>query len=278
MTEDHYAVVGNPIAHSKSPDIHRAFAAQTHQALRYEKYLWPEDGFRDHARVFFQDGGKGLNVTLPFKEQAYGFAQQLSERAQLAGAVNTLKALPDGSILGDNTDGAGLVADLKRLGWPLASQRILVLGAGGAVRGVLGPILHESPGELVITNRTHDKAQTLAALFAALGNVQANTSQSLQGTFDVIINGTSASVQGALPDLPKGLVGPKTRLYDMMYAPQDTAFLAWGKQQGAEACADGLGMLVGQAAEAFFLWRGVRPDVTGVLAQLNAQLRGNTHL
>lgn len=266
---DLYAVVGNPIAHSKSPQIHSAFAAQTQQAMQYEKLLWPKEGFAQEAQAFFAAGGAGLNVTVPFKEDAYAFAQQHTVRAQQAGAVNTLKRLENGQILGDNTDGAGLVADLKRLGWILAHKRILLLGAGGAARGVIGPLLAENPVSITIANRTPSKAAQLVTLF---GNnpLMATSLEDLNGPFDIIINGISAGLHGEMPALPSSIWGSHTRAYDMVYGPSRTPFLTLAAEHGAVDSADGLGMLVGQAAEAFFLWRGVIPAVEPVLARLRA--------
>ncbi|WP_071871650.1 shikimate dehydrogenase [Atopomonas hussainii] len=273
---DQYGVFGNPIGHSKSPLIHRLFAEQTGQTMSYEALLAPLDGFADFARDFFARGGRGANVTVPFKEQAFALVDQLSERAERAGAVNTLCRHADGKLLGDNTDGAGLVRDLTvNAGWALAGQRILLLGAGGAVRGVLQPLLAHKPRELVIANRTLSKAETLAQHFADLGPVLASEFAWLQQPFDLIINGTSASLAGELPPLPAAVIKPgHTRCYDMMYSAEPTAFNRWASDLGAAACMDGLGMLVEQAAEAFLLWRGVRPDSAPVLAELRAQLAG----
>lgn len=266
---DRYAVVGNPIAHSKSPQIHSLFAEQTAQAISYGKILVQPNDFAEEVSGFFALGGRGLNVTVPFKEDAYHYADQLTERARHAGAVNTLAQQEDGHVLGDNTDGAGLVADMLDQSWTLAGQRLLLLGAGGAVRGVLQPLLAEQPAQLVIANRTEAKAQQLAERFADCGPVSASSYQALAGQqFDVIINGTSASLQGALPPLPDGLLASGGRAYDMMYAPELTPFLLWARDQGAEALSDGLGMLVRQAAESFFLWREVRPDPAQVMAVL----------
>ncbi len=271
---DQYGVFGNPIGHSKSPLIHRLFAEQTGQTMSYEALLAPLDGFAEFARGFFARGGRGANVTVPFKEQAFALVDQLSERAERAGAVNTLCRHADGKLLGDNTDGAGLVRDLTvNAGWALAGQRILLLGAGGAVRGVLQPLLAHKPRELVIANRTLSKAETLAQHFADLGPVLASEFAWLQQPFDLIINGTSASLAGELPPLPAAVIKPgHTRCYDMMYSAEPTAFNRWASDLGAAACMDGLGMLVEQAAEAFLLWRGVRPDSAPVLAELRAQL------
>jgi shikimate dehydrogenase len=269
---DRYGVFGNPIGHSKSPQIHRLFAEQTGQTLSYEPLLAPLDDFPGYARTFFEQG-LGANVTVPFKEQAFRLADQLSERAQRAGAVNTLKKLEDGRLLGDNTDGIGLVRDLRdNAGVTLQGKRILLLGAGGAVRGVLEPLLAQRPVALVISNRTLAKAEQLAGEFAELGPVSASAFEQLRGPFDVIINGTSASLGGELPPLSDDLIEPGVTLcYDMMYCAKPTPFCQWAAGRGA-ATRDGLGMLVEQAAAAFELWRGVRPDSGPVLTQLRSQL------
>jgi shikimate dehydrogenase len=270
---DRYAVFGNPIGHSKSPLIHRLFAEQTGQALSYEALLAPLDDFAGFVRGFFAEG-LGANVTLPFKEQAFQLADQLSARAQRAGAVNTLKKLADGRLLGDNTDGAGLLRDLGvNAGFSLAGKRILLLGAGGAVRGVLEPFLGERPKALVVANRSVAKAEALAAEFADLGPIVASAFDWLEAPVDLIVNGTSASLAGELPPIAASLVERgHTLCYDMMYSRQPTAFCQWASEQGARAALDGLGMLVEQAAEAFLLWRGVRPDSAPVLAELRRQL------
>ena len=269
---DRYGVFGNPIGHSKSPQIHRLFAEQTGQTLSYEPLLAPLDDFPGYARTFFEQG-LGANVTVPFKEQAFRLADQLSERAQRAGAVNTLKKLEDGRLLGDNTDGIGLVRDLRdNAGVTLQGKRILLLGAGGAVRGVLEPLLAQRPAALVISNRTLAKAEQLAGEFAELGPVSASAFEELRGPFEVIINGTSASLGGELPPLSDDLIEPGVTLcYDMMYCAKPTPFCQWAAGRGA-ATRDGLGMLVEQAAAAFELWRGVRPDSGPVLTQLRSQL------
>lgn len=261
---DRYAVFGNPIAHSKSPFIHGRFAAATGQDLSYEALLAPKDDFPGAVAAFIATGGKGANVTVPFKEEAFRLCQRRSPRAELAGAVNTL-VFRDGEIFGDNTDGAGLVRDLEHnLGLSLAGKRLLLLGAGGAARGVLGPLLAAKPAALVIANRTPAKAVDLAARFAHLGAVTGGGYGDIQGPFDVVINATSASLGGDLPPLPAGVFAPGAAAYDMMYGKGDTPFLAFARQQGATRLADGLGMLLEQAAESFFLWRGLRPD-TGAL-------------
>lgn len=263
---DRYAVFGNPVAHSKSPQIHTLFAQQTQQSLIYERQLVDTGHFFEAARAFFSAGGCGLNITVPFKLEAFAFADTLTERAQLAGAVNTLKKLEDGSVLGDNTDGAGLVRDLTaNLHWSLQGKRILLLGAGGAVRGVIAPLLAEQPQRIVIANRTLTKAEELVQLFNAGKSVQASKTlraSSLQihaRPFDVVINGTSASLGGGRPDLDPAILMPDALCYDMMYGETLTPFLRWAQQHGAQI-ADGLGMLVEQAAESFYVWRGVKPD------------------
>ena len=270
---DRYCVFGNPIGHSKSPLIHQMFAAQTGAALTYDALLAPLDDFAGFARAFFVEG-RGANVTVPFKEEAFRLADELTARAARAGAVNTLKKLDDGRLLGDNTDGAGLVRDLTvNAGLALAGKRILLLGAGGAVRGVLEPLLAERPAELVIANRTVAKAEELARLFADLGPVLASGFDWIDAPVDLIVNGTSASLAGELPPISPSLIAPgHTVCYDMMYAKEPTAFNRWAASHGAARTLDGLGMLVEQAAEAFWLWRGVRPDSAPVLAELRRQL------
>ncbi|WP_095110217.1 shikimate dehydrogenase [Pseudomonas sp. Irchel 3E20] len=270
---DHYVVFGNPIAHSKSPLIHRLFAQQTGQQLAYDTLLAPLDDFAHCAREFFREG-RGANVTVPFKEQAYRLATRLTERALRAGAVNTLSKLDDGTLLGDNTDGAGLVRDLTvNAGVSLKGKRVLLLGAGGAVRGALEPLLGEQPSSLIIANRTVEKAELLAELFADLGPVSASGFDWLHESVDVIINATSASLAGDLPPIASSLIEPgHTVCYDMMYSQAPTPFCRWASEHGAALSLDGLGMLVEQAGEAFYLWRGVRPDTAPVLAQLRQGL------
>jgi len=266
---DHYVVFGNPIAHSKSPLIHRLFAEQTGESLDYQTALAPLDNFPAFARQFFVTG-RGANVTVPFKEEAYRLADQLTERGRRAGAVNTLARQADGSLLGDNTDGAGLVRDLTvNHGVELKDKRILLLGAGGAVRGALAPLLAEEPYVLVIANRTVEKAEQLAKEFAELGPVLPAGYDWLEEPFDVIINATSASLAGELPPIAPSLIQPgETFCYDMMYGKEPTAFCRWAAEHQAGQAVDGLGMLVEQAAEAFYVWRGVRPNSAPVLAEL----------
>jgi shikimate dehydrogenase len=265
---DAYAVFGNPIAHSKSPLIHATFARQTGQDIRYTAMLAPLDGFRETVLAFRDDGGRGANVTVPFKEQAFALAARCSERAEMAGAVNTL-SFDGADILGDNTDGTGLVRDLAdNLAVGLRGRRILLMGAGGAARGVILPLLEQAPGALFIANRTADKAAALAKGFARHGEISGGGYEALPGSFDVVINATAASLAGELPPLPATVFARGALAYDMMYG-KDTPFLAFARAHGART-ADGLGMLVEQAAEAFFLWRGVRPETRPVIDMLRA--------
>jgi shikimate dehydrogenase len=270
---DRYAVIGHPVAHSKSPLIHAAFARQTGEQLSYEALLAPLDGFAAAVEAFRRAGGLGMNVTLPFKLEAHALADTHSARARAAGAVNTLAFRPGGTIFGDNTDGAGLVRDLTaNLGCPLARRAVLLLGAGGAARGALLPLLGQHPARLVIANRTPAKAEELARRFAAEAEgceLSASGYPALAGQrFDVVINATSASLSDEAPPLPPGLYAPGALAYDMMYGRGDTPFLAAARADGAARLADGLGMLIEQAAESFELWRGLRPDTAPVLAAL----------
>ena len=272
---DRYAVIGNPVAHSRSPQIQTAFAAATGQDIAYVRELAPLDGFTATVRRLASQGLRGANVTVPFKEEAFRLADELSPRARAAGAANTLRFGASG-IYADNTDGAGLVADLTgNLACAIAGRRLLLVGAGGAARGVLQPLLDQRPAALIIANRTFDRAQGLAALAipAAGTTVAAQRFADLAGQrFDVVINATSASLAGDLPPLPAGLFAPGALACDMMYGAADTPFMAWARNSGAARVADGLGMLVEQAAEAFLLWRGVRPDTAAVLAAQRAAL------
>lgn len=271
---DKYVVFGNPIAQSKSPYIHTLFARQTAQAMTYTAQLAPVDGFKAAAADFFASGGRGCNITAPFKEDAYQYASQLTERAKLAGAVNTLKKLDDGVILGDNTDGEGLVQDLLQNQVELAGKRILLIGAGGAARGVILPILAQQPEQLVVTNRTLAKAEQLAELFSGYGNIDAVALEALEEpNFDVIINSTSAGLSGQLPGISEALIKPAVTCYDMVYGPKLTAFNQWARDLGAGKTLDGLGMLVGQAAESFMLWRGIRPGAKQVKNELRRAMQ-----
>ena len=268
---DRYAVFGNPVSHSRSPDIHHAFAAQRGDDLVYERIEAPVDGFPAAVAAFFDAGGRGANVTVPFKEQAFDLCDRLTERARQAGAVNTLWRV-DGLLHGDNTDGAGLMADLRgNQGWALAGQRVLVLGAGGAVRGVLGPLLAQAPAEVVIANRTPARAEALVERFAGQGvPLHAAALDQLHQPFDVLINAISAGLHGEMPALDPALVAPGSVACDMVYGAQPTPFMRWAEGLDAAAVCDGLGMLVEQAAEAFLVWRGWRPDTAPVLARLRA--------
>jgi len=270
---DSYAVIGNPISHSKSPLIHKTFAQQTNQSMQYDPILAPLDGFQATVESFRQHGGKGLNVTVPFKLEAYRLATRLTERAAIAQAVNTLKFEND-EILGDNTDGAGLVRDIEyNLGIPIAEKRILLLGAGGAARGVILPLLQQKPSLLAIANRTPAKAAALQEQFNAYGNsVAGNFIHFAEEHFDIIINATSASLHDALPELPTGVFAQATLAYDLMYRQESTLFLKFAQQNGTRQIADGIGMLVEQAAESFFLWRGIRPQTKPVIAMLKSQI------
>ncbi|MBX3680546.1 MAG: shikimate dehydrogenase [Rhodocyclaceae bacterium] len=274
---DRYAVIGNPIAHSKSPRIHAEFAHQTGQRMSYEAILAPVDGFAAAAAAFREAGGLGMNVTVPFKLDAHAFADDLSVRARAAGAVNTLVFGPDGRCFGDNTDGAGLVQDITvNLGVPLEGRRILLLGAGGAARGVILPLLGRKPAGLFVANRTESRANDLLVQFSpAAGNTRldAGSFAALAGRqFDVVINATAASLADEAPAIPAGLHAPGALAYDMMYGRGDTPFLAAARKDGAGRFADGLGMLVEQAAESFALWRRIRPDTAPVLTLLRAEL------
>jgi len=271
MSIDRYAVMGNPIKHSKSPQIHKAFALQTDQELTYTAIQVPEDGFREAVDNFRAEGGKGLNVTVPFKLEAFDLVNRRSERAERAGAVNTIVVQNDGSLFGDNTDGIGLVRDITHNhDGRLMGKKVLIVGAGGAVRGVLAPILYEKPALVVITNRTFEKARDLAEEFRDLGRVEAVPMNRLEGPFNWIINGTAASLAGEVLPLPPEVIWTHTKVYDMMYGKDVTPFNAWALEHGAEKAFDGLGMLVEQAAESFRLWRGVLPSTPAVIAELRA--------
>lgn len=271
---DLYAVIGNPISHSKSPLIHTEFARQTHQQMQYDALLAPLDSFAVTVKNFREKGGKGLNITVPFKLEAFKLSTQLTERAKQAQAVNTLKFDND-QLLGDNTDGVGLVRDITfNLNTPITAKRILLMGAGGAARGVILPLLEQKPAVLAIANRTASKTQELKQQFNADGHVIAgNYTDFVDGNFDIVINATSASLNNELPQLPRGIFNDESLAYDMMYGNALTPFLTFAKQQGAKHLADGIGMLVEQAAASFFLWRGVRPNTQNVIAMLNQETK-----
>lgn len=269
---DLYAVMGNPINHSKSPQIHSAFAEQTEQDLIYSAILVPLEKFKEEADNFFRNG-RGLNVTVPFKEDAWQYADTYSSRALRAGAVNTLIKKEDGSIHADNTDGIGMVRDITvNNSCDIAGKRVLVLGAGGAVRGILEPVLEEKPLEVVIANRTVSKAEDLAKDFSDLGKITGCGFDQVEGQFDLIINGTSASLSGELPPVPEAVVHQETTCYDMMYGAELTVFNQWAKGLNAKATLDGLGMLVEQAAESFNIWRAIRPESTPVIDSIRESL------
>ncbi|HET9328885.1 MAG TPA: shikimate dehydrogenase [Steroidobacteraceae bacterium] len=266
---DRYGVVGHPVSHSLSPFIHAMFARETGQAMSYRPFdVRPED-FETRVREFFADGGLGLNVTLPHKVAAAELADELTERAAHAASVNTL-AFEDGRLLGDNTDGAGLVRDLcDNLGVVITNRRMLIIGAGGATRGILAPLLGLEPTAVVIANRTPERAAALAAAFADLGVTQgAGFEDIAPEPFDVIVNATSASLSGDIPPIPAEAIGPDSVCYDLAYGRAASAFVQWATRLGCARAEQGLGMLVEQAAESFRLWRGVRPATTQVLAAL----------
>ena len=268
-----YTVFGNPIAHSKSPQIHQRFAAQEHAAIEYTRSLVPNsfDDFQAAVKQFFRNGGQGANVTLPFKQYAYELADQCTTRADNAGAVNTLMRQPDGTLLGDNTDGIGLMRDLnENLRIDLAGKRVLILGAGGAARGILIPLLDAKPAEVVIANRTFAKAQALAQEFVF--EVNAQPLDALSGGFDVILNATSGSVSGDVLNIPPEAFSGCLLAYDLFYATEPTAFMRFAAQHGAQQTADGLGMLVGQAAAAYQLWRGFVPNIAPVIHDLRREM------
>ncbi|MHA7598871.1 shikimate dehydrogenase [Alicycliphilus sp. T452] len=275
-TPDLYCVMGNPIAHSRSPWIHARFAALTGQHLRYERRLVPIDGFARALRDFAAEGGRGCNVTVPFKLEAAQLATHRSERVQLAGAANTL-TFEGGAIHADNTDGLGLVADIEQgAGVPLAGRDVLLVGAGGAAAGVLGPLLRRQPRRIAVVNRTAARAQALVASHAALASLQktellALDIQAPEADFDIIINATASSLEGAAAPVPASVLRPGSLAYDMMYGPAAQGFLDWAARHGARP-RDGLGMLVEQAAEAFALWRGQRPPSAQVLQELRAAI------
>lgn len=271
MTENaRYAVFGNPIKHSKSPLIHTMFAQQCGQAMVYRAVRVELEDFERAASGFFADGGSGLNITVPFKREAFEFAHRLSARAARAGAVNTLTKLPDGVIEGDNTDGVGLLRDLTdNLGWAVQGARVLLIGAGGAARGVLEPLLREKPHELLVVNRTASRAQELAREFADIGPVEGGGYEIVGARqFDLVINASSAGLAGIAPELPGSLLTERSCCYDMVYGAEPTPFMRWAAHNTVWAVADGLGMLVEQAAESFYLWRHVRPDTALVIHKL----------
>ena len=267
---DRYVVIGNPIGQSKSPRIHTLFAEITGQLIEYSAMLVERGSFQEDAGKFFAKGGKGANVTMPFKGDAFEFSDYLSPQAEKAGAVNTLGLDAQGKILGHNTDGIGLVTDITvNHGGTLKDKHLLVLGAGGATRGIIDPLIDQAPASLCIANRTVSKAESLAELFSGDIPVSACGFSDLEGEqFDWIINATAASMEGNVPEVPVNSVHAGTWCYDLMYATEPTPFCIWSKQVGAEKVMDGLGMLVEQAAESFLIWRGIRPDTKEVIDAL----------
>ena len=271
---DKYAVIGYPVAHSWSPFIHGLFAKQIGHRLSYSRLEVPPEALNERVAEFFAADGKGLNVTLPHKQAACLIARERTQRAEMAGAVNTL-ALRNDAVFGDNTDGAGLVADLTRnLSFELRGTRVLLLGAGGAARGVLGPLLEADPEYLEIANRNEERAAELAREFSTLGTVHGCGFDAIaDSTFDLVLNATSASLQDTIPPIPPGVIGPTTLCYDMAYGKGDTAFTRWSKNAGAGRAETGWGMLVEQAAESFLIWRGVKPDTAPVIAAVKSNTR-----
>jgi shikimate dehydrogenase len=269
-----FAVVGNPVSHSKSPLIHSLFASQTGKQLQYTREQVALDGFEGFVRQFFESGGAGLNVTVPFKEQAFELAEQHSDRALLARAVNTLYLDDHKRLCGDNTDGVGLVRDLRdNSGVAIAGKRLLIIGAGGAVRGALGSLADEAPESITLINRTLSRAITLQQEFSELAQIRVlSFEHDFEESFDLVINGTSTGLQGEAPPISPAAVGPLTCCYDMMYGSQDTPFMSWARQLGASLVLDGLGMLVEQAAESFSIWLDETPETASVIKQVRASL------
>jgi shikimate dehydrogenase len=275
MTE-HYAVIGNPIAHSKSPAIHAAFARQTGQDIEYGRILGSLDDFAADVRAFVAAGGRGLNVTVPFKELAWELLDDLTDRARSARAVNTLSVSDGGLLHGDNTDGIGLIRDLgENHGFSFAGRSVLLVGAGGAARGVLLPLLETGLAALTIANRTAEKAQALADAVRNLGPVcGCGLHQLWEQRFDLVINATSSGLRGRTPELPAGCLAENAWVYDLCYGKASEPFRTWGLTQGARRAIDGLGMLVEQAAESFLIWRGLRQDTAPVIAALRDGYEG----
>ena len=273
---DDYAVMGNPISHSKSPSIHTLFAEQTQQSVLYTAIHVDLGGFKQAVGNFVASGGKGLNITVPFKQEAWELVSERSERAERAGAVNTIKIEND-RLFGDNTDGVGLVNDLTiNHGIELKNKNILLMGAGGAARGVLVPLLKQNPSSLFIVNRTPDRAKDLALDFSDAGEVQGGGYDAIaELKFDVVINATAASLHGELPPLPDTLLNDNASCYDMMYSAKPTPFMVWATEHNAEKVLDGLGMLVEQAAESFYIWRDVKPETKPVIDQLREELKNS---
>ncbi len=265
-----YAVFGNPVKHSKSPQIHSLFAKQTGITLKYQAIEVPLDKFVNSVNLFSKQYGKGLNITVPFKEEAFSMCDVLTERARLCGSVNTIWFSDDSKIYGDTTDGQGLINDLViNHNLSLKNKSLLVLGAGGSVKAILEPLLKQNPKRLLIANRTVSKAEDLADIFSCIGNVKSCSYDDLiSESFDLVINGTSLSLQGKLPPLPDSILLEKACCYDLMYADKATVFMEWSRQKGAALVMDGLGMLVEQAAESFQIWHGIKPETRPVIKAL----------
>lgn len=274
MEKAQYAVFGNPIKHSKSPVIHTLFAQQYAQQIEYRATRVELDDFVLMTKRFFDGGGAGLNITVPFKHEAFNLAHRNSERSLLAGAANVLTRADDGLIDGDNTDGIGLIRDLIcNLGWAVQGLRVLLIGAGGAARGVLEPLLQERPRELLVVNRTAARAAELVAEFADIGSLEGGAFDVIGSRqFDLIINATSAGLSGAVPELPSSMLTRRSRCYDMVYGAAAAPFMRWAADHDALAVSDGLGMLVEQAAESFYLWRQLRPDTRSVIDHLRESM------
>ena len=271
---DRYGVMGHPVTHSKSPAIHARFATQTGESLSYDAIAVAPGQFREAVEAFREQDGKGLNITLPFKQEAFALAAVRSRRAERAGAVNTLWFDDNNEVCGDNTDGVGLIRDLwHSCELRVTSRSVLLIGAGGAARGAACALLDEEPSRLVVANRTHEKASSLVV---ELGNKPcfcAKRFEELEGErFELVINATASSLEGEIPPVPVSAITAESVCYDMMYAPSETAFVAWGRRLGAKRCVDGLGMLVEQAAESFYIWRDVRPQTGPVLRHLRAEM------
>lgn len=270
-TVSNYAVFGNPISHSKSPRIHTLFAKQTGISLKYQSIEVPLDNFKEYLESFSQQNGKGLNITVPFKGEAFSLCNVLTERAKLSCSVNTIW-FEENHIYGDTTDGKGLINDLTINNQiEIKNKSILILGAGGTVRAILEPLCQQSPEKIIIANRTLSKAEQLVNVFSKYADIKAYSYDQLKEyaqSFDLIINATSMSLNGMLPDIPKTTINKNTSCYDLMYSDADTVFMQWAKQQGAQKVMDGLGMLVEQAAEAFLIWHGIKPETKSVIELL----------
>ncbi|MFV1997864.1 MAG: shikimate dehydrogenase [Acidiferrobacterales bacterium] len=274
-TRKFFAVFGNPVGHSKSPQIHTMFAQQFGFDIEYRVIEAPLDGFSEAISTFRDEGASGCNITVPFKQEAWQLADSRSGRAEMAGAVNTFRFEDDGTIFGDNTDGVGLLRDLTlNLDTTLFQKRVLVVGAGGAARGILGPLIEQAPRTLVLANRTLDKAVELAKIFSTIGPIEPCGLNELKGQqFELVINGTAASLSGEVPPLPDTIFSDDALAYDLMYASQPTAFMQWAKTRSVAHISDGLGMLVEQAAESFALWLGERPETKAVVRTLREPLK-----